>query len=180
MLKKIKDSQTLHNTFKTKPLALAYKFINFRMGAFSGLVTGSLVGLINYSHGFLPALFSFFKQFVFNLFMAGLNIKTCERLARKFSNQAISLVSATLFPSAIAFVVLFATHYFGKTPNIWGTTVWQGIANLFIFSFMALTYRGIIELDNTYAYKFVMIFKLPVVFIKRRAKGIFNGKKQAV
>jgi hypothetical protein len=150
------------------------------MGTFSGLVTGSLVALINYSHGFLPALFSFFKQFAFNLFMAGFNIKTCERMARRFSKHFTSILSATLLPSMIAFVVLFGIHYYGKTPNIWGTTIWQGIANLFIFSFMALIYRGIIEIENQYASRFINLLKLPVVFIKRTAKSIFNENKQTV
>lgn len=149
------------------------------MGAFSGMVTGSIVWFINFGHGIGPATASFFKQFVFNLFMAGFNMRSCERIAKKYKAVFLSILSATFFPSTIAFGVLFSIHYYGKTPNIWGTTLWQGIANIFIFLFMALTYRGIIVLENPLIFKFVRVFQLPVFLIRKTAQGIIPGRKQA-
>ncbi len=121
------------------------KHINFLMGSLSGIVTGTIVFFINYEHGFTPALYSFLRQFCFNLLMGGFNIRVCEKIAQMFQSKNTAIVMATIIPSIQAFAILYAIHYFGNTPKPGASTFWQFGINLIVFFFMALFYRNAIE-----------------------------------
>jgi hypothetical protein len=116
------------------------RHINYKMGMLSGIFTGSVVFAINYNHGFWAALAGFAKQFAFNLFMAGYNTKTCEKLVRYIRRSGLSVMAATVIPTLQAFVVLYSIHYFGGTPKPMSSTLWQALANLAIFYTMARYY----------------------------------------
>ena len=121
------------------------KHINFLMGSLSGIVTGSIVFFINYEHGFNPALYSFFKQFSFNLLMGGFNIRVCEKITQLIQNRNTAIMMATIVPSIQAFIILYSIHYFGQTPKPGASTYWQFGVNMVVFFFMALFYRDKIE-----------------------------------
>ncbi len=121
------------------------KHINFLMGSISGFATGSIVFFINYEHGFTPALYSFFRQFSFNLLMGGFNIRVCEKITQLIEPRKRAIITATIIPSIQAFIILYSIHYFGHTPKPGASTFWQFGTNLIIFFFMALFYRDKME-----------------------------------
>lgn len=124
------------------------RHINFKIGVLSGIVTGSIVFVINIEFGFWLAFGGFIKQFVFNVLMAGYNTKSCEKIAKYINNNTLSLVSASVIPTLQAFIILFSIHYFGGTPRPMDSTLWQAVANLIFFLFMALIYRNVIHVGN--------------------------------
>jgi len=132
-------------------LAIGYhklnKHVNLLMGSLAGVVTGSVVFFINFSHGFYPAIASFFKQFAFNMLMGGFNMRLCEKLVRVIQKRIRALLCATLIPALQAFILLYAIHYFGRTPKPIASTIWQLGLNLMIFFFLAVIYRNMIEKD---------------------------------
>ncbi len=149
------------------------------MGVLSGIITGTIVFFINYEHGFWPAFASFWKQFFFNLFMAGYNTRSCERLAKQNPRSSISLILATVIPTIQAFLILFAIHYFGRTPNVLESTLWQAVVNLIFFYFMALIYQHKITITNTAIQKLTKIFRLRIRFKINRINGFSHDKKPA-
>ncbi len=121
------------------------KHINFRMGCLSGIITGSIVFYINIEHGFTLALFSLLRQFSFNLFMGGFNIKVCEKVVHLIKPRRRAILLGTIIPSVQAFVILYSIHYFGNTPKPEASTYWQFGVNLIVFLIMSLYYRDTIE-----------------------------------
>ncbi|WP_163707885.1 hypothetical protein [Mangrovibacterium lignilyticum] len=126
-------------------IAWLNKHINFMMGSLSGVLTGSIVFLINYDHGFSPALYSFFRQFLFNLLIGGFNIRVCEKITQLVQAKNTAIMMATIVPSIQAWVILYSIHYFGNTPKPLASTYWQFGVNLIAFFFMALFYRDALE-----------------------------------
>jgi hypothetical protein len=140
---------------------------------------GSIVFFINIEHGFLPAFGSFLKQLLFNLFMAGYNTRTCEKLAKSISNKLIGLVAASIIPTLQAFLILYAIHYFGATPKPIESTYWQAIGNVFFFLIMALMYRKIFTINSLWIYKMSKFFRLRIISPARKLSGRVTGKKLA-
>lgn len=151
------------------------KHINYKMGSLSGLLTGSIVFIINTPHGFMPALGSFGKQFIFNVIIAGFNVRTCEKLATNISNRSLSLIAASIIPTLQAFIVLFSIHYFGGTPKPGASTIWQAIANIVIFFFLALIYRGELNAVNSNNFR---LLRIRTYFKARKIKRIQPYNKQ--
>ncbi len=150
------------------------KHINFLMGSISGFATGSIVFFINFEHGFTPALYSFFRQFSFNLLMGGFNIRVCEKITQMIDHRKKAIILATILPSIQAFIILYSIHYFGHTPKPGASTIWQFGTNLIIFFFMALFYRD--KMDNKEQAKLA----LQRVYVKVKNCGLnfFNFRKE--
>ncbi len=130
---------TISFFFKCK--CLLVKHVNIKMGVISGLTTGFIVFVINLNHGVFPALAGFFKQFMFNLLMAGYNARTCEKVVRLIRNVKLACLLGSIIPTLQAFIVLYSIHYYGGTPKPMASTLWQVIANLFIFYSLAYYYK---------------------------------------
>lgn len=145
------------------------------MGILAGIVTGSLVFIINYDHGFLPAFHSFLKQFAFNLVMAGFNTRTCEKLAKKINHRTLNLTLSTIIPTLQAYIVLFAVHYFGGTPKPGASTWWQVVGNLIIFLLLTVYYRASIVEDE----KKSKLYKLHL-FINDNRLTRLTSRKRAI
>lgn len=124
------------------------RHINFLMGSLSGIITGTIVFFINYEHGFEPALYSFFKQFFFNLLIGGFNIRVCEKITLLIQHKNTAIIFASIIPSVQAFIILYSIHYFGNTPKPEASTYWQFGANIIVFFFMALFYRDSIKIKG--------------------------------
>lgn len=119
------------------------KHVNFLVGTFAGLLTGTIVFFINYEFGFEPAFHSFLKQFAFNFLIGGFNTRMCEKLARNINPKFWNLLASTIVPTVQAFIILFSIHYFGATPKPGASTLWQLPANIIIFFCTALYYRSL-------------------------------------
>lgn len=141
----------MKNSIVVKWFALCFyklnKHINFLVGGLAGLISGSIVFFINFGHGFYPALASLFKQFAFNLIMGGFNVRWCEKIIRGIKKRKCAILFGTLIPTVTAFVMLYAVHYFGRTPKPGASTFWQFGLNLIIFFFMSVLYRNLFEKD---------------------------------
>ncbi|OGJ20183.1 hypothetical protein A3K73_02235 [Candidatus Pacearchaeota archaeon RBG_13_36_9] len=106
-----------------------------------GVIGGGIVYYINQEHGFFPAAGAFGKQFLYNVFIAGFNIKTCEKLAKRIKSKSGSLIASTLIPTAQAFAITYSIHKIGGTPKAYDSSIWQVYLNLPIFLGLGLSYR---------------------------------------
>ncbi len=77
------------------------KHINYKMGSLAGLIGGGVVYYINREHGFWPAAGGFGKQFFYNLFIAGFNIKTCEKLAKGIKSKPLNCFNFNSYSTSI-------------------------------------------------------------------------------
>lgn len=152
----------LNNKFITRLFYFFNRHINFKMGALSGLVAGSIVFVINHEHMFWPAFASFGKQFAFNLFMAGFNTRTCEKIANAVNKKNLSLLLGSTIPSAQAFIILYAIHYFGGTPKPMTSTLWQVPFNLIIFMLFTLVYKQAINQNEPAIKTIIHFFRMSV------------------
>jgi len=121
-------------------------YFNYKLGSITGLFGGSIVYYINSNHGFLPAIGGFGKQFMYNVFVAGFNIKTCEKIAQKIKSKPASLLASTIIPTAQAFVITYGIHKFGGTPEAFDSSIWQVYINLPTFLILGRKYR--IDIDR--------------------------------
>jgi hypothetical protein len=115
--------------------------VNYKMGALAGAIGGGIVYYINSEHGFWPAAGGFGKQFLYNVFIAGFNIKTCEKLARKIQPTLASVTASTLIPTTQAFAITYGIHKFGGTPDAFDSSIWQVPINLTTFLALGAHYK---------------------------------------
>ena len=118
-----------------------YNRINFKLGVIAGIITGTIVGYINFHHGLYEAIGAFSRQFLFNLLMGGYTGQLCQRLALRFQNKWKALPLATLIPTLVAFIGVFSVHYYLGTPEPVDSTIWQVYANLCVFFSMGLVFH---------------------------------------
>lgn len=111
------------------------------MGALAGTIGGGIVYYINSDYGFLPAAGGFGKQFLYNVFVAGFNVKICERLAKRINSKTISTIATTTIPTAQAFVITCGIHKLGGTPEAFDSSIWQTYVNAPLFFGLGLMYR---------------------------------------
>lgn len=123
-------------------------YVNYKLGSVAGVVGGGIVYMINQDHGFLSAAGAFGKQFMYNVFIAGFNVKTCEKLAKKISSAPASIVASTVVPTAQAFSITYGIHKFGGTPEAFDSTIWQVYVNAPLFLAGGLLYRRNRELNK--------------------------------
>lgn len=124
-----------------KAYAFSKKHINYRMGSIAGLIGGGIVGWINWDYGLWQAGFAGVKQYFYNLFIAGYNVKTCEKLASCIDNRWLAYVAGICIPTAQAFAVVYAIHKFGNTPRPFDSTIWQVYVNAPTFAVLSRYYR---------------------------------------
>ena len=132
---------TRNKSFFRRSVEKSSKHINYKMGSLAGLIGGGIVYYINASHGFLPAAGGFGKQFLYNVFVAGFNIKTCEKLSRRIKSKPSALIASTILPTAQAFVITYGIHKLGGTPEAFDSSIWQVYVNAPIFFALGMNYR---------------------------------------
>lgn len=174
-----KHKMSMINSILNTIWCYSNKHINFKMGYLSGLITGSIVFAININHGFWPAFASFLKQFVFNLFMAGYNSKTCEKLVNRIENKFLAYSAASIIPTLQAFIVLFAIHYYGGTPKPAASTLWQVACNLVFFFALAMVYGGDHNIRKSSFFQLTKIFNIRTYLKSRKVQSYQSIKKQA-
>lgn len=139
------ESDEKNQAKKANLLRRAYdwssNYVNYRMGSLSGLIGGGIIYYINHEYGFLPAAGGFTKQFLYNIFIAGFNIKTCEKLAKKIKSKPVSIIASAIIPTAQAFVITYGIHKLGGTPEAFDSSIWQVYVNAPVFFGLGLMYK---------------------------------------
>jgi len=139
-----KEPDENNQSKKSNVLRRAYdwstNYVNYKMGSLTGLIGGGIVYYINHEHGFLPAAGGFGKQFSYNVFIAGFNIKTCEKLAKKIKSKPVAILASTIIPTAQAFAITYGIHKLGGTPEAFDSSIWQVYVNAPTFFVLGLMY----------------------------------------
>jgi len=117
------DKVTTKYPLIKKIFKISTNHINFKMGSIAGLLCGSVVFYINEEYGIWASSAAFVKQFSYNLFIGGYNIKLCEKLA--ISDKKLSIAYATIIPPVSAFLMTYAIHKIGSTPEAFNSSIWQ-------------------------------------------------------
>ena len=130
-----------HPSFLRRLYDWSSDYINYKTGAAAGVIGGGIVYYINHDYGFWPAAGGFAKQLFYNVFIAGFNIKTCEKLSQNITSKTGALLASTIIPTAQAFAIMYGIHKFGGTPEAYDSTIWQVYVNLPLFLGLGLLYR---------------------------------------
>jgi len=93
------------------------RHVDYRMAWKGALFLGSVVWLINLSHGPLAALPAALKQATYTYFVAGFITRLCQTLAIRLQPQALALSMAVLVPSCVAVGLTYVVHSFRGTPE---------------------------------------------------------------
>ncbi len=88
-----------------------------RAGAGGALVMGSLVALINGSHGAVAAATSAGKQAIYTFFFGGLIMQVCARLAARPGARGPVLATAVVVPSVVTIALIYLVHSLRGTPE---------------------------------------------------------------
>ena len=140
-MRRLQKNQSKKPNLLRRVYGCSSNYVNYKIGSFAGLIGGGIVYYINHEHGFLPAAGGFGKQFLYNVFIAGFNIKTCEKLAKKIKSKPASLVASTVIPTAQAFAITYGIHKLGGTPEAFDSTIWQVYVNAPVFFGLGLMYK---------------------------------------
>ena len=139
-MENLEEKLSKNSSLPIRIIRAGSRHINYKWGVIGGLVGGAVVYFINDEHGFLPAAGAFAKQFAYNFFIGGFNVKTCEKIARAIKSRAASIATSTLYPTAQAFVTTYALHKLGGTPDAFDSSSWQIAVNLPLFFFGGMHY----------------------------------------
>lgn len=92
-------------------------FFDLRSGAIGAAIMSGLVWCINASHGAGPASIAALKQAAYTFLFGGLIMRLCEALARRRGTQLLRVAVATLVPSLVTIVLVYALHSARGTPE---------------------------------------------------------------
>ena len=121
------------------------KYFDLRMGIAGALILGTVVFIINFDHGYLPALTAALKQSAYTFLMGGLIMKLCENLAIRFENRTTSLVLAVLVPVIVTTGATFIVHSLKGTPEPAASTIPTIIFGAPSFAVWAVRKRNKVE-----------------------------------
>ena len=93
------------------------QWFDLKAAILGALLMATLVGLVNSGHGLQPALTAAGKQAAYTFFVAGFIMQLCRWLAGRRLEPAQAVMLATLLPSAITVVLVFALHSYKGTPE---------------------------------------------------------------
>ncbi len=105
---------------------LARKFtaiFDWRSALIGAALMGSIVALINLRHGTAPALVAASKQAAYTLFIAGLVLRLCERLAHAYADRSWGTAIATLVPTIVTIGATTILHHLRGTPEPWASVI---------------------------------------------------------
>jgi hypothetical protein len=87
------------------------------MACLGALVSGSLVGWINFEHGILPALTAALKQAGYAFVATGLIIQFCRWLNRRQVSRLLAIGMAIILPLLLTMALLYVLHSLKGTPE---------------------------------------------------------------
>jgi ABC-type xylose transport system permease subunit len=93
------------------------RWFDLKAAILGALLMATLVGLVNSAHGLLPAMTAAGKQAAYTFFVAGFIMQFCRWLAARPLKPSQAVTLATLLPSAITVVLVFALHSYKGTPE---------------------------------------------------------------
>jgi ABC-type transport system involved in cytochrome c biogenesis permease subunit len=93
------------------------QWFDIKSAILGALLMSTLVGLVNAGHGLLPALTAAAKQGAYTFFVAGFIMQFCRWLAQRPMRAGAAVATATLLPTVITVVAVYALHSFRGTPE---------------------------------------------------------------
>ena len=96
---------------------------DLRSALIGAALMGTIVALINLSHGIGPALVAAAKQGAYTLFIAGLVLRLCERVSLATRERAEGIALATLVPTIVTIGMTSILHHLRGTPEPWASVI---------------------------------------------------------
>ena len=87
------------------------------MACLGAVVSGFLVGWINFDYGFLPAITAALKQASYAFIATGLIIQLCRWLNRRPVSRVLAIGMAMSLPLLLTMVLLYLLHSLKGTPD---------------------------------------------------------------
>ncbi len=106
--------------------SLARRFtaiFDWRSALIGAALMGTIVALINLRHGLAPALVAASKQAAYTLFIAGLVLRLCERLAITYAERWWGVALATIAPTIVTIGATTILHHLRGTPEPWASVI---------------------------------------------------------
>jgi len=135
-------------SFVRKSYNTISKYTNLKWNLVGGFFGGLSAYYFNSEHGLFSSLSAGAKQIGYNLVMAGINIRMCERLATEINNKKIALTAAAVVPSIVAVGTNYLLHELTGTPDAFEATYLPLITAPPFFGVMGFIYRRNSEKDN--------------------------------
>jgi len=93
-----------------KQMLRSLPWFDLPMACLGAVVSGVLVGWINFEHGFLPAMTAALKQASYAFIATGLIIQLCRWLNRRPVARILAIGMAICLPLLITMVLLYLLH----------------------------------------------------------------------
>ncbi len=93
------------------------ELFDLRSGIFGAAIMSALVFGVNASHGAGPATIAALKQAAYTFLFGGLIMRLCGVLARRAGPVPLRVAIATVVPSLITIVLVYAVHSARGTPE---------------------------------------------------------------
>lgn len=93
------------------------KYVDVSTAWKAALFLGTVVYVINFSHGALAALPAALKQALYTLFASGFIVRLCENLITQVRPMVVAWPLAILLPSAVAVGLTYIMHSLKGTPE---------------------------------------------------------------
>lgn len=84
---------------------------------------GSIIFLINASHGFWPAFFAMIKQGTFTFCFGGVFVKLSENLSIRYKRRKVSFFAASIIPAGLSILITYSLHSLKGTPEPFNSTL---------------------------------------------------------
>lgn len=105
------------------------------------VIMGTLVGLVNSGHGWLPAGIAALKQGTYTFFVAGLVVQLCKWLASRPLAPALAMAIGVLVPTVLTVAMVYTLHSAKGTPEPIYSTV--PVVVMSLISFFYFSYRTV-------------------------------------
>lgn len=99
------------------------RFYDLRSAIIGALLMGTIVALVNASHGWTAALVAATKQGLYTLIIAGLILRLCERIAVSLQPTRVAVLVSTLVSSLVTVGATTLLHHLRGTPEPWASVV---------------------------------------------------------
>jgi hypothetical protein len=122
------------------------RFIDFPSAIAGAVIMGLIVGAINFSYGWWPALTAALKQAAYTFIFGGMLIKLLYVISGKIPGKIASTIISSFIVTIITVVLVYAVHSLKGTPMPLESTIPTAILAPLGFSF--LVYRKVGRLKD--------------------------------
>lgn len=93
------------------------QWFDIKSAVLGALLMGGVVGLVNVGHGLDLAMIAAAKQAGYTFFVAGFIMQFCRWIAGRIERPNKAIAAATLIPTVITVVAVYALHSYKGTPE---------------------------------------------------------------